>query len=375
MLLDSGQIQERDVEYVNKRRKKRGEPPVEPLYTKEDATASLDYFITQAYYRQRQIAPGVRLTFRDAGHMLGSTIVVLDIEDRDQEKGYRLVFSGDIGRAGIPIIRDPDTVEFADYLIMESTYGNRTHIAYDAETHNLERIINEAHQRGGRIIIPAFSVGRTQQLVFMLNQLTAAGTIPKLPIYVDSPLAIDATSVFKLHPEVYDEETRDFIMQGNGRNEPLSFANLTYTRKVEDSKKLNDLNVPAIIISASGMMENGRILHHLKNNIEDPNTTVLVVGWQAPDTLGRKLVDGESEVRIFGDEYQNNAHVEVMNGFSGHADRDELLAWVGAMQRKPKQTFLVHGEPESADALAAALKERFDMQVDVPELHQSFEVN
>lgn len=374
MLLDSGHIQEKDVEYVNKRRKKRGEPPVDPLYTQQDARDSLDYFITQSYYRSRRIAPGITLTFLDAGHMLGSAIVVLDIEDKDTGRDFRLVFSGDIGREGIPIIRDPDTVESADVLILESTYGNRTHIPYDAEVHNLERIITEAYQRGGKIIIPAFAVGRTQQLVFMLNQLTQQGDIPRLPVFVDSPLAIDATAVFRLHPECYDEETRAFIMDGTGRREPLAFADLTYTRTTEESKQLNFLREPAIIISASGMAETGRILHHLKNNIQNKATTILIVGWQAPDTLGRRLVDGEKNIRIFGEDYHNNAHIEVLNGFSGHADRNELLAWVGAMEHKPKRTFLVHGEPDSAGALAEALRTEFSLQVDIPNLNQSFRV-
>ena len=225
----------------------------------------------------------------------------------------------------------------------------------------LERIINTTYRRGGKIIVPAFAVGRTQQLVYTLNQLASKGDIPRLPIYVDSPLAVNTTDVFRSHPECYDSETQEFIMQMNGKRDPFGFEHLYYTRSVEDSKQLNFLLEPAIIISASGMAETGRILHHLKNNIEDRRTTVLIVGWQAPDTLGRRLVDGEKIVSIFGDKYHVAAQVEVLNGFSGHADRDELLSWVEPMKRKPRRTFLVHGELSAANALASSLRPRCRM--------------
>ncbi|HLV36524.1 MAG TPA: MBL fold metallo-hydrolase [Spirillospora sp.] len=374
MLLDSAYIQERDVEYVNKRRRKRGEDPVEPIYTRKDALDSLRAFTAQSYNRPHHIAPGVTVTLLDAGHMLGSAIVVLDLEDRDSHSDVRLVFSGDLGRSGIPIIRDPETVESADVLILESTYGNRLHPPYPDANKELERIINETYQRGGKVIVPAFAVGRTQQLVYTLNRLARAGDIPTLPIYVDSPLAIDATAIYRLHPEVYDEEILDFMAQGDGRGDPFDFGGLIYTRQVEESKKLNFLREPAIIISASGMAENGRILHHLKNNIEDPKNTVLIIGWQAENTLGRKLVEKEPVVKIFGEPYQNNARCEVINGFSGHADHDELIDWVGAMRDKPRRTFLVHGEVEAATALANDLYDTFHIETDVPEWKQTFKV-
>jgi metallo-beta-lactamase family protein len=337
---------------------------------------SLKHFTSHGYGKARQIAPGVQLTLLDAGHMLGSAIVVLDIEDQDAGRDWRLVFSGDLGRAGIPIIRDPETIDGADLLIMESTYGNRLHEPYPDAEAELKRIINEAHERNGKIVVPAFAVGRTQQLVFTLNKLAAAGEIPRLPIYVDSPLAIDVTGIFRLHPEIYDEETMNFMYSEDGpQRDPFIFGQLIYTRRVEESKALNDLQEPAIIISASGMAEHGRVLHHLKNNIENPNTTILITGWQAEHTLGRRLVQGQPEVNIFGEKYQNLAHVEVINGFSGHADSDELLAWVGAMDNKPARTFLVHGEEESALALADDLRDQFGLTVDVPEWKQSFEVS
>ncbi|MCA9909520.1 MAG: MBL fold metallo-hydrolase, partial [Anaerolineae bacterium] len=280
MLLDSGHIQERDVEFLNKRRKRSGEGPVEPIYTQEEAARSLDNFIGQSYYRTRAIAPGVNLTFRDAGHMLGSTIVVLDIEDREAKRDMRLVFSGDLGRKGIPIIRDPETVDHADVLIMESTYGNRVHDEMGYEIKRIEHIIVDTYRRGGKVIIPAFAVGRTQQLVYMLHELRLKGDIPEMPIFVDSPLAINVTSAFRSHPECYDAEIREFI-SGNGVQDPFGFEDLTYTRTTDQSKRINFLREPAIIISASGMAETGRILHHLKNNIEDARNTILIVGFQA----------------------------------------------------------------------------------------------
>jgi metallo-beta-lactamase family protein len=374
MLLDSGHIQERDVEFVNKKRAKRGEPPVEPIYTQADARASLEYFTSQNYNRTRQLVPGVDLTFIDAGHMLGSASVILDIDDKETGKETRVVFSGDIGRKGIPIIRDPQAPEFADILIIESTYGDRIHEAYLDSEKELERIINTTYRRGGKIIIPAFAVGRTQQLVFTFNKLAQQGDIPRLPIYVDSPLAVNTTSVFRSHPECYDAETQDFVMGGKGNRDPFGFDNLFYTRSLEESKQLNFMREPAIIISASGMAETGRILHHLKNNIEDPRTTILIVGWQAPHTLGRRLVDGEKIVNIFGDKYHNNAHVEVLNGFSGHADRNELADWVRGMKRKPRRTFLVHGELEAMNSFSSLLRDQLALQVDIPSWKQTFDV-
>jgi metallo-beta-lactamase family protein len=371
MLPDSGHIQERDVEFVNKKRLKRGELPVEPIYTQQDAMKSLEYFITQGYHRTRRIAPGISLTFYDAGHMLGSAIVVLDIEDREGGGDIRLVFSGDLGRAGIPIIRDPEVIDGADILILESTYGSRLHEPYADSTKRLERIVNETYKRGGSIVMPAFAVGRTQQLVLTLHELSHAGDIPDMPIYVDSPLAVEATAVFRLHPEVFDDQLRAFMKLADTRD-PFGLEGLRYIRRVEESKQLNFNLEPIIIISASGMAEFGRVLHHIKHRIEDPRNTILITGWQAPHTLGRRLVDGAETVRIFGEEYRNRAHTEVLNGFSGHADYEELLAWVNGMGKKPRRTFLVHGEEESAFALKQQLEGRFGLSVDVPVWGQSY---
>lgn len=372
MLMDSGYIQEKDAEFINKKNARKGEPLIQPIYTVEDVVNSLNQFNAVAYHRSREILPGVQVTFLDAGHMLGSAIVVLDIEDRDTGRDVRLVFSGDLGRTGLPIICDPEQVEHADVLILESTYGGRTHEAYEDSEKRLEAVINDTYKRGGAVIIPSFAVGRTQQLVYTLHRLAVQKDIPPVPIYVDSPLAINATSVFRLHPEAYDSEIREFML---AEGDPFGFDQLRYTRSVEQSKELNFKREPFVVISASGMAETGRILHHLRNRIEDPVNTILIVGWQAPDTLGRRLVERVPIVKIFGEEYHLNARVEVIDGFSGHADHNELLDWAGAITKRPRRTFLVHGEPEAADALAAGLANDTGYeQVDIPDLHQSFSV-
>ncbi len=345
MLLDSAHIQEKDAEFVNKKRAQRGEPPIEPLYKTEDAVSCLESFNAIGYHRQREILPGIHVTFLDAGHMLGSAIVVLDIEDHDAGRDVRLVFSGDLGRAGIPIIRDPETVDHADILILESTYGNRLHEPYEDSEKRLEAIVENTYKRGGAIVIPSFAVGRTQQLVYTLHKLMVRRDIPQIPVFVDSPLAINATSVYRLHPEAYDSEIRQFML---AEGDPFGFDMLQYTRSVEQSKELNFRRDPFIVISASGMAETGRILHHLRNRIGDPKNTVLIVGWQAPDTLGRRLVEHQPVVKIFGEEYEVHAQIEVLNGFSGHADCHELTDWAKAITKRPRQTFLVHGEPDAA---------------------------
>ena len=375
MLMDSAHIQEQDVLFVNKKRKKKGQRPFEPLYTKEDTVQAMKQFIGIQYDRPYRVYDGIKVTFTDAGHLFGSANVILDIEDKDTNDKKRLIFSGDIGRKGIPIIHDPThLVEGTDILIMESTYGNRSHPAYADSEEELERIVNKTYKRGGALLIPAFAVGRTQQLVYALHKLYLNRDIPNMPIYVDSPLATRVTEIFRLHPEIYDAEIRDFILKGN-KSDPFGFETMRYTQTVSDSKELNFLKEPAIIISASGMMEAGRILHHLRNRISDPQNTILVSGWQAPNTLGRRIVDREKTIKIYGEEYEVNAGVEVMTGFSGHADQDELIEWAGYMQKKPSHTFIVHGEEESASALAGNLKSKLGFEnIAIPDPHQSFEV-
>lgn len=379
MLRDSAKIQQYDIEYLNKKRSRQNLPPLEPIYTLADTVASLKQFIGIGYDRPYHLLPGVTLTFLDAGHILGSAIVVLDIEEENPahevgQRPVRLVFSGDIGRPHRPILRDPTFVDEADVLIMESTYGDREHPDED-ETWRLEKIVNDTFKRGGTIIVPAFAVGRTQELVYHLRELAVAGDIPpNLRVYVDSPLAVDATGIYRLHPEAYDEETADVLNERPG-NDPFGFDMLRYVRATQESKELNFLREPAIIISASGMVEAGRVLHHLKNNIEDPRNTIVIVGWQAPDTLGRRLVEKQKRVHILGREYERRAQVEVINGLSAHADRSELLDWAGHIGKRPHHTFLVHGEPAPATALAEALRSQLGFpNVQIPERNGNYEL-
>lgn len=375
MLKDSAKIQEYDIEYLNKKRKRKNQPLLEPIYRIEDVVASLKQFIGIGYERPYKIMPGVTLTFYDAGHILGSAITALDIEDEETGAAKRLVFSGDLGRPDRPILRDPTFIEGADVLIIESTYGDRNHDPQEEASEGLEHVVNETFRRGGKLIVPAFAVGRTQELVYRLHQLVEARDIPPdLPIFVDSPLAIDATAIYRLHPEAYDEELELFLTRDKN-NDPFGFEMMRYTRSTNESKELNFLREPAVIISASGMAEAGRILHHLKNNIEDSRNTILIVGWQAPDTLGRRLVEKQPEVQILGESYRLRAQVEVINGFSAHADRAELLDWAGHLRQKPAKTFIVHGEEQSSFALADSLRRTLGFeQVVVPELHQSFDI-
>lgn len=375
MLRDSAKIQQYDIEFLNKKRARRGLHPLEPIYTIEDAVDSMRNFIGIGYNRSYQLTPEVTLTFYDAGHILGSAIVVLDIDDKEAGEQKRLVFSGDLGRIDRPILRDPEIVRGADILIIESTYGNRLHEKVEEANDKLERIVNETCKRGGKLIVPAFAVGRTQELVYRLRKLVESRDIPAdLPIFVDSPMAIDATGIYRLHPEAYDEEAANFVLENRG-GDPFGFDMMRYTRSTAESKELNFLREPAVIISASGMAEAGRILHHLKNNVEDDRNTILITGWQAPHTLGRRLVEGAKTVKIFGEEYQLRAHVEAILGFSAHADRNELLAWTGAMEKRPLHTFIVHGEVEAAGSFKKALEQEQGFQnVHIPALGEAFEV-
>jgi metallo-beta-lactamase family protein len=373
MLLDSAHIQESDVRYVNKRRIKRGQQPFEPLYTQADALEALNLFQSIGYNRPFEVVPGVQAHYREAGHILGSASVTLDIDDGGRQKC--LVFSGDIGRKNLPILRDPAPVEGADFIIMESTYGQRYHESPDQALVALRQTVLETYDKKGKLIIPSFAVGRTQEIVYTLHELTNKNEIPKIDVFVDSPLAVNATEIFRLHPEVYDQETRDFLAETNSRD-PFGFEGITYVREVAASKALNDLDRPAIIISASGMCEAGRILHHLKNSITEKRNTILFVGYQAENTLGRKILEGRPVVPIFGDDYAVKARVVKIEGYSAHADRNGLLNWLKAAQERgnPQKLFLVHGEVESAMALAEAAREQGVPEVYVPEREQAFDL-
>jgi len=374
MLRDSANIQHHDIAYLNKKRAKQGLSELEPIYTIKDAVECLKYFIGLSYDRPRVIMPGVTLTFLDAGHILGSAIVVLDIDDIEKKKNVRLVFTGDLGRPDRPILRDPTPVKELDILITESTYGDRDHEHTEEANIKLERIIKQTFEKNGKVIIPAFAVGRTQELVYSIRQLIQEGKLSnKLPVYVDSPLAIDATGIYRLHPEAYDDNAYKILLEKKNRD-PFGFEMMHYTRTVAESKALNNLDEPAVIISASGMAEAGRILHHLKNNIEDPKNTILIVGWQAPNTLGKRIVEKQPVVKIFGEEYKLRAKVEKINGFSAHADRTEILRWMDSFKRKPDNTFVVHGDEEASLSFGEKLRAYGFKNVVVPELGQKIAI-
>jgi metallo-beta-lactamase family protein len=370
MLRDSGHIQESDVEFLNKHRARRGEPPVEPLYTQEDAAQVKEYLHDMPYNQPFEPVKGVLVRFVEAGHILGSAGVPLDIEEKGRKT--RLWFSGDIGRRKLPILRDPVLPDSADILLMESTYGDKPHRDPEQAYVELRDVVNATLHREGKVIIPAFAVGRTQDLVYDLHRMMDRGEIPRVPIFVDSPLAVEASKVFLQHEECYDEETRAFIRED--RHPALSFDMLTYVKSVDESKALNDRKDPMVIISASGMAETGRILHHLKNNIENARNTVLIVSWQAPYTLGRRLADREKQIKIFGEVYERRAEVATIGGFSAHAGQDMLVEYAASVKKQVKRVYLVHGEQGPAMALKEKLNERQIRQVAYPELHSSAEI-
>lgn len=377
MLTDSAFIQEKDVEYVNKRRFHRhnggaghASEQVQPMYTVADAEKTFPHFRAKALHTAHDIGPDLTYLSFDAGHMLGSTAMIL--EERSGGKSLRLAFSGDVGRHGLPIIRDPEALPPVDYLIMESTYGGRHHKPIADVRDRLAAIVERTYGRGGRIIVPAFAVGRTQQLVLLLHELIEENRIPSFPIFVDSPLAVNVTDVFRKHSELFDRDTAKFETD---HGDPFGFRRLKYIREVSESKALNDLRGPYMVISASGMCEAGRILHHLKNNIEDPRNTVLITGYQAENTLGRKIADRLAEVPVFGEPFRLRAEVEVLDELSGHADHDELLAWMAPLTGHLKRVFLVHGEPAQQQALIPAIRERFGVEAIAPERGQSFDLS
>ncbi len=366
MLLDSGHIQESDVEYVNKKKAKRGEPLVEPIYTQEDAGQVAQHFTSVTYDEAFEPIPGVTAKLVDAGHILGSAAVVLDVEEKGRK--FRIWFSGDIGRRNLPLIRDPILPDRPDYLIMECTYGDKPHREPELAYEELQQVVTRTLKRKGKIIIPAFAVGRTQELVYSLHLMIEKGVIPPIPIIVDSPLAINASEIFRLHPECFDEETRQFILMGKHKS-MFGFPYLKYTRTTEESKALNYRKEPMVIISASGMAETGRILHHLKNNIEDPKNTILIVSWQAPNTLGRRLADREKEVKIFGESYPVRAEVVTIGGLSAHAGQTFLLEYALSAKGKAQKIFLVHGEQTPANILQSLMVEKGLDNIYYPDQH------
>jgi len=375
MLRDTAYIHEKDAEFLNKRlehRKAKGAEngPVIPLYTMADAERTLPLFRPAGYHSPQSLGPELTYVPYDAGHILGSSCVVL--HEASNGARVRLAFSGDVGRPNLPIIRDPEVMPPADYLIMESTYGGRLHKDISHVVNKLRDVVNRTAARGGRIIVPAFAVGRTQQLVLLLHQLTNEKHIPNIPIFVDSPLALNVTQVHRDHPECFDDEAREYLRRGE---DPFGFQRLQYVREASDSKKLNDLHGPFIVISASGMCEQGRILHHLRNNIEDPRNTVLITGFMAQDTLGRKLVEKCKEVLIFGEPMRVRAEISSLDELSGHADQRELLQWIEPLAPTLRKVFLVHGEPLQSETLARLLHDTHGLEVVVPSPGQSFDLN
>lgn len=370
MLADSARIQESDVKYVNRKRAKKGESLYTPIYTEKDAEQCLRQFVNIDYERALPISDGVTLRFYDAGHILGSAQVVLDVHEFESGRKKRFLFSGDVGRGDNELLRDPVIVGDIDFLLMESTYGGREHELAASADDRIRHVLANALRGKGKVIIPAFAVERTQQLLYVLHRLLEADEIPDVPIFVDSPLAVNATEIFRLHPECFNPELYDFLFE---KRDPFGFEGLTLIRSVAKSRELNTLEGPAIIISASGMCEAGRILHHLKNNIENKRNTILFVGYCAENTLGWKIRNDWKEVKIFGESYRLNAKVETLDSFSGHADHSELLDYFNAMSGPKERVWLIHGEQSRSETLRDTLAETHDAPVEVGVLGKTVE--
>ena len=380
MLPDSGHIQETETEWKNRKRIRRGEEELVPIYDAETAAKSLELFKGEPYNQIIELDDDIHVRFNDAGHMLGSSIIEIWIRENGENK--KIVFSGDLGNNDIPLLAEPTIIQDANFLVMESTYGNRLHIKNENKAKTFINIVTDTIKNGGTVVIPSFAVGRTQEILYELNKIKDSEDdspeferkyrlLMNTPVYVDSPLAISATEVFKENMDLFDEETQELIRRGDN---PLEFPGLKFTQTVEESKALNESNESAIIISASGMCEVGRIKHHLKHNIWNPKNTILFVGYQAPGTLGRKIVDGAKTVKIFGEEVAVNARVEYIEGYSGHADQAGLLHFVDSFVKKPNHIFLVHGEEESQKALRDKINENFDLPVSIPDYCESFDL-
>ena len=372
MLMDSAFIQEKDVEYVNRRKERLGLKPIDPLYTVEDAQQCMEQFIGVGYNRWYKINEDVSVMFKDAGHILGSATVTLRLNFGDYFK--YIGFTGDVGRPNRPILKDPVQMDPVDFLICESTYGGKAHDGAPEDKARLLEIIQQTCvERNGKLIIPAFSVGRTQEIVYMLDQLEHEKALPKIPVFVDSPLAVNATDIFSMHPECFDENILDYM---NHDPNPFGFNSLKYVRNVDQSKMINSLEGPAIIISASGMMSAGRVKHHLANTISNPDNTVLVVGYCSPGTLGHRIREGEKEVSIFGIKHQVKAQVVIMDSFSAHADQGELMAFLDNQNRsKLQKIFLVHGDVARQEALEQELLKKKFRHIEIPHLGQTYNLN
>ena len=377
MLPDSGHIQEMEAEWKNRKRMRQGKAPFIPMYTAQDAIESLEVFKPVAYDEIVEIDENIKVRFNDAGHMLGSSII--EIWANENGKETKAVFTGDLGNNDIPLLACPTMIETADYLVMESTYGNRLHVKNDEKAHLFLNTVYETIERGGTVVIPSFAVGRTQEILHELNNIKEKTNdeefmkkyekLMEVPVYVDSPLAISATEIFRKNTELFDDDVKVAMEKGDN---PLEFKGLKFTKTADESKALNESNEPAIIISASGMCEVGRIKHHLKHNLWNPNSTILFVGYQAPGTLGRKIVDGEKKVKIFGEEISINAKIEYIEGYSGHADQKWLLNFIYSFYTKPKHIFLVHGEEEGQEVLKQKIIENTNIPVTIPSFGETY---
>jgi metallo-beta-lactamase family protein len=368
IMLDSAHIQEEDIKHKKYRHEKSGRKspfPYEPLYTKEDAEKTNTLFNKAAYDTPIPVGEGITAEFREAGHVFGSSSIRLTVEQGGETRS--ILFSGDVGRWDLPIMRDPSQFERADYVLIESTYGDRTHGEVASIPGELERVINETHQAGGNVIIPSFSLERTQELLYHLNNLLREDRIPHLLAFVDSPMAIKITEVFKKHPELFDDEA---MAQLNAGDHPCDFPGLTMSRSVDQSKSINHITGTAIIIAGSGMCTGGRVKHHLKNNAANPNSTILFVGYQAYGTLGRQILEKPDTIRIFGEKHPLKAQVEKISGFSAHADREELNRWISSLKTPPRKIFVTHGEEKSAATLGAYLSEQHGWNCVVPDYGQ-----
>lgn len=379
MLPDSGHIQETESEWKNRKRMRRGEKPIPPIYTAEEAAKCLEIFEAVQYDKIIEITPEIHVRFNDAGHMLGSSIIELWV--REDGKETKTVFTGDLGNNDIPLLSPLTMIEDTDYLVMESTYGSRLHVKNEQKAEIFLNVVSETLDNGGTVVIPSFAVGRTQEILYELNKLKEEKddeefrrkykTLMKTPVYVDSPLAISATEVFSDNMDLFDEETKEEMAKGDN---PLEFPGLQFTKTADESKALNEDPKPSIIISASGMCEVGRIKHHLKHNLWNPKSTILFVGYQAPGTLGYNIVNGAKTVKIFGEEIAVNARIEYIEGYSGHADQELLMNFIYSFIKKPKHIFLVHGEPESQDILRDKIEGETGLGVTIPEFGETYEL-
>ena len=380
MLPDSGHIQETEVEWKNRKRLRAGLEPLPPLYTAEEAAKCLEIFKPVEYDQIIDVADNIQVRYNDAGHMLGSSIIEIWVTENG--KTEKIVFTGDIGNNDIPLLDSPTMIEDADYLVMESTYGSRLHMRNDDKANIFLNVVSETLDHGGRVVIPSFAVGRTQEILYEIDKIKDSHKddeefqrkyqqLMKTPVFVDSPLAISATEVFKKNTDLFEEEVQEKLRHGN---HPLEFPGLQFTRTADESKALNETYYPSIIISASGMCDIGRIKHHLKHNLWNPSSTILFVGYQAPGTLGRTIVDGADKVKIFGEEISVNARVEYIEGYSGHADQEWLLNFVYSFIKKPRHIFLVHGEEESEEVLKGLIERNTQIPVTIPSFGEKYEV-